>query len=157
MVECFEKSEHVGLTLCYLSKAFDCDSHKLILEKLFRYGVRDSPLNLLLRSLLDNRQHCVEVNDWKSCFETVRCVLHLGSVLGSQLFLIYINDLYYNIIPIKCTLRERHLIYCPQQKHCFLNNSLIALYSVALFENNSRKLNLDNTKFNFYYQSSNGR
>jgi len=63
-----------------LSKAFDCVDHNILLEKLFYYGVKGTPLKLLA-SYLDNSFQCTELGDTKSSFLNVTCGVPQGSVV----------------------------------------------------------------------------
>ena len=74
-----------------LQKAFDTVD-QILLAKLNHYGIHGVP-NDWLKSYLSNRSHYVSINGHESGLPAVNCGVPQGSVLGSGLFLSYINDL----------------------------------------------------------------
>lgn len=101
IIEGLEIGAHVGLTLCDLSRAFDCVSHDLLLQKMFRYGIRGQAWNLF-SSFLIGRKQLVVSNGQQSELKTVETGIPQGSVLGPLLFITYINDLFEFLSPDLC-------------------------------------------------------
>ena len=74
-------------------KGFNTVDHHILLKKLEYYGVRGIS-NKWLASYLSNRKQFVSINDYKSNLADIKCGVPQGSILGSLLLLIYINDLH---------------------------------------------------------------
>ena len=75
-----------------LKKALDTVDHKILIDKLFKYGIRGNILNWF-KSCLTNINQYVNWQDTNSEIETVSCGVLQGSILGPLLFILYVNDL----------------------------------------------------------------
>ena len=75
-----------------LQKAFDTVDHSILSSKLCHYGIRGLA-NKWFESCLANREQFVSINGFESTTSSISCGVLQGSLLGSLLFLIYINDL----------------------------------------------------------------
>ena len=92
------KGNLIGMVLIDLQKAFDTVDHVILLDKLTAIGVRSVSW---FASYLSQRHQCVEVSGVGSVFSEVTCGVPQGSILGPQLFLVYINDMQ---ISVDCRL-----------------------------------------------------
>ena len=102
-----------------ISKAFDKVSHNRLLYKLENYGIRGDTLEWI-KAFLENRQQCVVVDGEKSDFVAVLSGVPQGSVIGSVLFLAYINDLPQNIRSRVRLFADDNVLYLiiTSEEHC---------------------------------------
>ena len=89
-----DKSGIAGALFTELSKAFDCLNHELLIAKMDTYGFDRKSL-LLIASYLSNRKHRTKANNSFSTWNDILSGIAQGSNLGTNLFNIYINDIFY--------------------------------------------------------------
>ena len=85
------KRNQIGVIIMDLSKAFDTLNHDLLVAKLKAYGL-DSNVALFIRNYLTNRYQRCKIGDSFSEWERIIAGVPQGSIFGSPLFNIFIND-----------------------------------------------------------------
>ena len=75
-----------------LKKAFDTIDHRILLRKLYSYGVRGSMLKWMESYLTDRSQYVV-FDGKGSETHGIKCGVPQGSILGPLLFIISVNDI----------------------------------------------------------------
>ena len=104
IVDCLEAGECPAGIFCDLSRAFDCVQHSILLERMFKYGIRGIILDWF-KSFLGDRQQYVQIGykhgntflQVRSEVCDVRVGVPQGSILGPVLFLLFVNPLPQNI------------------------------------------------------------
>ena len=89
-----DRNVKVGLFMMDLSKAFDCIPHELLIAKLNAYGFSKTSLKLIY-SYLKGRQQSVKINGDYSSWKEILTGVPQVSVLGTLLFNIFINDIFF--------------------------------------------------------------
>ena len=132
-----------------LSKAFDTLNHDILLEKLFAYGVRGTPHNLI-KSYLENRKQCIDFLGYKSSLLPTKLGVPQGSILGPLLSILYFNDL------LNMSKILKFILFADDTNLFYSNNDLEQLLNIVNHELNilsdwfkANRLSLNVKKTNF--------
>jgi hypothetical protein len=132
-----------------ISKAFDCVSHDILLEKLYKSGVRGKFYDLL-ESYLTGRTQVVNIGTSNSDRRDVKFGIPQGSVLGPLLFSVFINDIFE--LPLKGRLQLYADDAVLSYQHCHLDTMFADMqHDLDLisewFFNNCLSVNASKTKY----------
>lgn len=90
--EALDKKKYVMGIFIDLKKAFDTIDHRILLDKLYHYGIRGISHDWV-KSYLSCRKQFVQYQNEKSELKEIVCGVPQGSILGPKLFILYINDI----------------------------------------------------------------
>ena len=96
-----------------LKKAFDIVHHRILLRKLYAYGIRGVPLKWFESYLTDRSQYVI-YDGVRSEIKVVDCGVPQGSILGLLLFIISMNDI--------CNISDLMFAIMYADDTCFLIN-----------------------------------
>ena len=82
-----------ALLLMGFRKVFDTVSHKILLQKLYHYGIR-GPAYSFIESYLANRKQFVSINNNNSLHKPINIGVPQGSILRPLFYIVYVNDNY---------------------------------------------------------------
>ena len=80
------------VTYLDIKKAFDTVNHNILLKKCKKLGIHGN-IYFWLENYLENRKQITTANSVQSDTGNIVCGVPQGSILGTLLFLIYVNDL----------------------------------------------------------------
>lgn len=137
-----DEGTNTDITVCDLTKAFDCVQTDILLQKLEYYGVRGNELKLF-KSYLTNRKQLVCLHKIESSILPIENGVPQGSILGPVLFLLYINDLPHSI-STACVMYADDTTLLNRQSDCSRDVGLVS--ADEWFSANKLKLNQSKTK-----------
>ena len=129
-------------------KAFDTVNHNKLINKISKYGIAPK-FAKLLKSYLTNRKQQTMVNGTKSTLQNVDYGVPQGSILGPQLFTLYINDIVDQISASKIQMYADDIVlYNTMSNMEPLKNDMSKV--ARWCKGNELTMNLDKTKYHIF-------
>ncbi len=145
-----DEGKVTGAIFLDLKKAFDTVdtvNHSLLLNKLKKFGIRDSELNWF-KSYLSCRMQSVKIGSVLSDLKPIDIGIPQGSILGPLLFIIFVNDLPDSVM-CKTVMYadDTSLLINSSDPLCLQNSLNLNMCKIATwFKKNHLTLNISKTK-----------
>ena len=88
----FKRNKYTLGVFIDLSKAFDTVNHSVLIKKLQMYGIRGVNLAWFCSYLANRKQDILLTHDLKTGTQNILCGVPQSSLLGTLLFLLYVNQ-----------------------------------------------------------------
>jgi hypothetical protein len=157
--EAIEKKKVTIGVFIDLSKAYDTVDHRILLNKLEKYGLRGTVLRWF-QSYLNDRKQYVSINNTVSNQMAVTCGVPQGSVLGPLLFLLYINDM------VNCSTLLKFILFADDTNIFYSDSSLDGVFKIVnselenlavWFKVNKLSLNISKNNFILFNKQKNDK
>ena len=92
--DALDRNHYAAAILMDLSRAFGCSPHDILLSNLSAYDLSEDAINRMF-SYLSERKQQVKISKVVSKWAEINKVVPQGSILGSLLLYVFINDIFY--------------------------------------------------------------
>ena len=131
-----KESHAIGVFIDF-KKAIDSIKNSILLDKLNFCGVRDNSLSWF-QDDLNSRCQFLELANCRSSLQTIKCGFPQSSLLGSFLFLVYINDIFASSTVFSFILFADDTTLFLQHNNNFIINLALLIVQFPLLLHGSR-------------------